>query len=201
MKLAQRRIQRNELIYKFISFNSICLLNTYRKIWTSILSKIWRYRWCCISLWRIIICMSIKKDRTTFFPFFRKESRKVIGESKKKKKKKQTKHWNIEFHWSAQGCPTFGIEFPSPLPLLRDYKSAIPIIPWLKMPNEQQRTRAYPAKTTRCPAWKSNGSPELSGGRSWPRIRSWNTRQTGHRKREITLRLLSYRQPLERDTL
>lgn len=40
--------------------------------------------------------MSIKKDRTTFFPFFRKESRKVIGESKKKKKEKTNetlKYW------------------------------------------------------------------------------------------------------------
>ena len=83
---------------------------------------------------------------------------------------------------------------PSPyLPLLRDYKSAISIIPWLKMPTEQQRTRAYlTRKQPVSSAWKSKR--EISGGRgrSWPRIRSWNTRQTGQRKREITLRLLSY---------
>ena len=62
-----------------------------------------------------------KKDSTTFFSFFLAKNLEKSSENqkkkKKRKKKKRTKHWNIEFHWSAQGYPTFGIEFlPFPLP-------------------------------------------------------------------------------------
>lgn len=117
MKLAQRRIQHNELIYKFISFNSICLLNTYRKIWTSILSKIWRYRWCCIFVEDNNLYVNQKRPYN-FFSFLSErisKSHRKIKKKEKRKNKRSTEILNFtDLHRAVQlSVSNFPLPFPS----------------------------------------------------------------------------------------
>lgn len=92
-----------------------------------------------------------KKDRTFYPPFFREESRKIIGESKKKKEKKKNKQKNersteiLNFTICTQGYPTFGIEFPSPLPYRLQIRDSIAWSENAKRAQQQSMARLSPA--------------------------------------------------------